>query len=724
MKTHRGCRYSSLGRRGKGNFKMVSHWFARYEILQRRNGQLTIINSLNTKILLTPRRPSTTTKSIAFFRFPSFVSFIHFLASFGNVSHGEASDSMARTNMSQSAVTGGNIFEGSMNTLNRTMSFNPLATTAGGKLNQPTRAGDLQHYTNQSKIGFQMSSQSRPNAYQGHVTTEAVRPRFQNNQISSQAGKILAINVYGLNPVEPDSREGNHNSNEYNKNLEPANLQKDASLSDQGSNNVVSNTPTTGRSNQSAFQQQSQKISLGRGPFQDDIAVAKEATFTPLKFKLKVHMDKGNAQPTFNCTLSECSENGFAVDGETKGKGTLQSPQTVPFSGTREKPTNNQVLEGLKGSKEVQITLSTVGSEPMRNVGKYEVKSQQSEQVGKIDRGQSETKNETHNIIHQANSLVSEKTNRLLSQQFDDKGEKSMSQGKELNITDQKINAPSNVHPAIGQQENKSTLETKAVKTQENSKHQASTNQTLDRQGFPGTDANDNSGKKLKVDKDGYQEFRPLGEVIGTSQVSTKNDSQAKMKEEAKTVSESTVLADFNHPQLRIILKSPGKINSILNGSHLKRRLNKKRRWDQIIKSLIERPLKTGGRSKDVLAKLSKLMKKSLEDSREDKIGHANMPSNIAESILEANKEYLDDIAMQGMIYSDGDPETENINDIANTIKHGYNYLHTVPEFPQWDKPKQAEKRVHGEHKASQKSFQINQEKGRMDARLDVFISH
>ena len=611
--------------------------------------------------------------------------------------------------MSQSALIDGNAFKGSMNTLNRTMSFNPRTTTAGGKLNQPTRAGDRQHYTNQSKTGLQISSQSQPNADQGQPTSEVIRPSFQNKQVSSQAGKVLAINVFGLSPVEPNSKEENHNSKEYTKNLEQANRQKDGPLSDQGSNDVVSNAPmsTTGRYNHRAFQLQSQKISLGSRPFQDDIAATNNATFRPLKFKLKVDMDKSNVQPTFNCTLSECSETDFAMDGKTKGKGTLQSPLPVPFSG-------NPAKSDLKGNEVVQITLSTAGSEPMSNVGKYTVKSQQSEELGKVDLGRSGAKSEPQNIIHQANSLISEKTNGL-SQQFGDTGKTSVFRGKEFNVTDQKINASSNVHPAIGQQENKWTLETKAVKNEDNSKQKAPTNQTLDRPGFPETEANDTSGKKLKVNKDGYQEFGPQGEVIGTSQVSTENYSQAKIKEEeAKTVSESTALTDFSRPQLRIILKSPGKISSNWNGSQLKRRLNTKRRWDQIIKSLIGKPLKTGGRSKNVLAKLSKLMKKTLKDSNDDKIGNANMPSSIAENILEANKEYLDDIAMQGMIYSDGDPEPENVNDISNTIQHGYNYLHAVPEFPQWDKLKQPVKRFPGQHKTSQKSLHNDEEKGKM----------
>ena len=654
--------------------------------------------------------------------FPSFVFFILLLAPFGNLSHGEASVSMATTNISQSAVMGGNIFKGSMNTLNRTMSFNPLTTTAGGKLNQPIRAGDLQHYNNQSKIGLQISSQSQANADQGQATTEVFRPSFQNKQISSQAGKVLAINVYGLSPVEPNSREENHNSNEYTKNLEQANRQKDGPLSDQRSNDVVSNTPMskTGRYNQRAFQLQNQKISLGSsGPFQGHIAATNNATFTPLNFKMKVDMDKSNAQPTFNCTLSECSETDFAMDDKTKGKGTLQSLLPLPFSGNHATPANNQVLKDLKGNEVVQITLSTAGSEPMSDVGKYTVKSQQLAELGKIGHGKSGTKSEMQNIIHQANSLVSEKTNKL-SQQFDDTGKTSVFRGKELNVTDQNINPSRNVNPAIGQQENKWTLETKAIKNEENSKQKAPTNKTLDRPSFPETEANDTSGKKLKVNKDGYQEFGPQGEVIGTSQVSTENYSQAKIKEEAKNVSESIVLTDFSHPQLRIILKSPGKISSNLNGSQLKRKLNKKRRWDQIIKSLIGRPLITGGRSNNVLAKLSKLMKKTLKDSSEDKIGNANMPSSIAESILEANKEYLDDIAMQGMIYSDGDPETANINDISNTIQHGYNYLHAVPEFPQWDKLKQPVKRFPGQHKTSQKSLLNDEEKGKMA----VVISH
>ena len=152
-----------------------------------------------------------------------------------------------------------------------------------------------------------------------------------------------------------------------------------------------------------------------------------------------------------------------------------------------------------------------------------------------------------------------------------------------------------------------------------------------------------------------------------------------------------------NRPQLKIILKNPSKtINP------LKRRSDAKGHIVQILKSLIDRPLKLGSNNKEVKSMLSSLVDKQIKGRIRGKMPQDDSEAikdsgSIAQSILEANKEYLDAVAMQGMVFSDGDPETENMTNIVDSYQgHGYQ----DSEVPQWSNPDEKQKGLStGSHK-------------------------
>ena len=107
----------------------------------------------------------------------------------------------------------------------------------------------------------------------------------------------------------------------------------------------------------------------------------------------------------------------------------------------------------------------------------------------------------------------------------------------------------------------------------------------------------------------------------------------------------------------------------------------------QILKSLMKKTLSLGARKAHEGSKLSNAVKKSMSGKvpqSVDDLERIKDSGSIAQSILEANKEYLDDVAMQGMIFSDGDPDTENMAEIADSIKQGHNFLEHTSEFSQW----------------------------------------
>ncbi|XP_078351272.1 uncharacterized protein LOC144636011 [Oculina patagonica] len=144
-----------------------------------------------------------------------------------------------------------------------------------------------------------------------------------------------------------------------------------------------------------------------------------------------------------------------------------------------------------------------------------------------------------------------------------------------------------------------------------------------------------------------------------------------------------------SRPQLKIILKNPGKIVN-----PLKRRSDAKGHIVQILKSLIDRPFKLGSKNKEVTSMLSSLVNKPIRERIRGKMPQDDDKAikdsgSIAQSILEANKEYLDAVAMQGMVFSDGDPETENMTNILDSYQgHGYQ----ESQVPQWTNPDADEK--------------------------------
>ncbi|XP_068730600.1 titin homolog [Montipora capricornis] len=567
-------------------------------------------------------------------------------------SDAQARLTMAGTNTSRTATSG------SMNALNSTVGLNALKSEGGKYVS--IAAGDFNHLKNQSEAGSQMLSESQPKS-QDRVTTEATSSSPEN-QPSAEAAKVFSINVYGLNPAEVSSMMSNHGEINHNKTMEPSNPQKDTAFNNQGNVSSIQ----TAVSDHKAFQQERQNKSLfSSKSFQDDTAAINDETSTPLKFKLKLRMDKSSPQPIFNCTLSECSQNDSETnDIKTGWEGTSQSHEVVPFPETPGNANSSLDQKGPKPTEEVHVTLSTFGSEPLHNGRKDEANVLQQEAVVK-DRGHSETKYSSQNPVQPTNASMMAKT----KQQENDNSKTTLSEESVQNNGDAAADE-------MRQQESKLGKESKTAKAQ------------------------NNYGGNLTI-YNGRQLEDTQVKIAGTSKVSAYNDSQTIFKEEPNKV------AEFSQPQLRIVLQNPGKIRNL----------------NSIIKSLIQRPLKSRSDGKKVLANTSSLIRKSLDGGKKANVKPTDMSSSVgvAQSILEANKEYLDDVAMQGMIYSDGDPETaENVNDIADTMRQSYRYLHAFPELPHWNyNSKQAEKRVPGHNtktiqldKKFQKGLQSNEDRG------------
>ena len=142
-----------------------------------------------------------------------------------------------------------------------------------------------------------------------------------------------------------------------------------------------------------------------------------------------------------------------------------------------------------------------------------------------------------------------------------------------------------------------------------------------------------------------------------------------------------------SRPQLKIILKTPGRILNPLN-----RRSGAKGHIVQILKSLIDRPLELDSKGKEVVSMLSSFTNKTVTGTARERISQDDSKAvedggNIAQSILEANKEYLDAIATQGMVFSDGDPETENMTSMDGSINHSHGYQQQEYEASRWKSP-------------------------------------
>ena len=602
---------------------------------------------------------------------------------------------------------------------------------------------------------------------------EAGKAKFLSSHLISPQ-KVFAINVFNLHPKPPNTEKQSLNANENTKiegdqKVETAAQYSDAPVTtskapvqpyeDQTNDGEVFNT--AGSKSDYAHGHQNQHQDLGSKPVQDELFTTNEAHPLPLHFKLKVQMDESGKQPGINCTLFECSESESPKQNDkAKDNGTqsMQAGSVVPG------PTGelNRDSQGKKNENEFHITVNTIGSEPLRG---FHVIPDQANGVQQVSpqatevKYTSEPKNNSEVQIQLPGALLLKETRGSLFVPNDANTATKITAANQekIDVTAQD-NANTNNDSKVVQPDVRQN-ETKTVHLQEVSSNASSITSSKALPGIPlkafgGPTENNVSNIDAYNDKKLENTQHAPGKEIVTGQMESNNKVDINSHQAIFSTTEvpdkgtrhqfhekgqmnkqnfvQTQATANSQPQLKIILKSPGKLGAILSsGSQLKRRSEARGHIVQILKSLIDRPLDLGSQKKDVLSKLSSLVGKPVRlgvKMPQSDLESIKDSGSIAQSILEANKEYLDDIAMQGMVFSDGDLDTENMTDIADTIKKGHNYIHQVSEFPQWENQNAASSEFHsqGQGQKEEEYFmsqaQNDEDEGKFSSVFSMFL--
>lgn len=421
---------------------------------------------------------------------------------------------------------------------------------------------------------------------------------------------------------------------------------------------------------------------------ENKLPAATDAMPTNLHLKLKVQMDHSGQQPALNCTLSECSE---------MQNGLPTSSQSIADS------INNYGSQGNKTDGEFHIVLNAAGSDtlngsitpgvnikvadlqevlPLMTQGDHYVEdTSQPQMLNKTltkfthdFRDNTTSKltaaSQDKNDLKVGNSEVEQAmiqeenyttSNKILPQ--NSSTTEHFNQGNDFPVSRIPLgrkyegNMLQNTHP-IPKKESVAPLERLHI----NEVNQGENNETSDH----------------RLKNTSRQDFS-----------SNNNEPQRYAQQNNQSFLQAHRTPPVNQPQLKIILKNPGKLSSLFktDSAQLKKRSSARRHTMQILKSLMKKTLNLGARRAHEGLKLSNAVKKSVSGKASqsvDDLEHIKDSGSIAQSILEANKEYLDDVAMQGMIFSDGDPDTENMAEIADSIKQGHNFLEHTSEFSQW----------------------------------------
>ena len=663
------------------------------------------------------------------------------------------------------------------NSSNRTTGQNrPIS--AAEKVQSAT-VGKLEDFNDQPRAHSQHILSKSISKFQDHFKTDTenseqhlfttdlstVQAAGKGNLVSGRLRisprKFFAINVFGLHPKVRTSETHIYSANENAEiggyqDVDPAQQSRDAPfigskvsmqpLSGETNNNGILKTPEM-ESAFKLFPQQNEHTELATEskPFQDEVLTPNIATSSPLHFKLIVNMDRSGRQPIINCNLSECSENDFAMkDDPSKEKGS-QSQQngSLQLFGFTGKPNYKQDSQEQSSGKEFHITLKTDGSEGVKGL---HVIPDQGNDLQQIPFKAQEVKNpsELEHISHDRDQPQGYQRN-------DDTTKTPLNEEDQGKLALKEENNVYTMDVENEDQEGKPNNEAKKIHLKEDSTNEIFRNKSLADGRFPVSKSYEGYSKNLTGELNRYngsnlenadpfplkenESGRGVDNNISTGQINSKlqissihdtlqlqhNLSPEKgmkthFQGERQRNDQSYVQAVSNRPQLKIILKNPGKLGVFMNpGSQLKRTSDARGDIVQILKSLIDRPLNLGRNGKDVVSKLSSLVNKPTSSSKGDQVKQTEMESikdsgSIAQSILEANKEYLDDIAMQGMVFSDGDPENVGMNDIADTIKQGDDFLHQISEFPKWENSTLAGKGTAGFHGQSPEQSELNQD--------------
>ena len=613
---------------------------------------------------------------------------------------------------------------------------------------------------------------------------------YLQGHLPSSPRKIFKINIYGSHPQAQNTENEIHTSEGSrligNHNIEEVDPNGNTNLLNNGQG-VVLNTPVND------YRQENRPHTyLGSNTVQEDLFTPNNSTSTPLHFKLKINMENSGKQPLINCTLSQCSENDFAIEDynmEGKDSQSHSNGSIIEPTGGDQKIINQHGIHESQVNKEdgnFHITLTTDLSKPMsqpQEIKALRVSPNQSDLTGPMmssphtqviktssptldDTSQStaqllhgsSTKEALEDAFfrHRNGTSIQAPSERLEGNRI--KTQHSVNTMKFENVNEHgdrnnEANPPTNLQAKLSDKdinENRTTTnenaETVKVDKQENKinlitqQEHAADESAISNSStgpmFPSSRKYENHLKKPVVSSNAYngKELANANQVLSNESNLSIGKEQDKADEQkgnyfnnklqtssqlnglANQLEDSNIKNQFHgqgqltsqdfvqiqsRPQLKIILKTPGQIVN-----PLKRRSDAKGHIVKILKSLIDRPLKLGSKKKEVVSMLSNLVKKAVQKRMREKMPQDESEAikdsgSIAESILEANKEYLDAVAMQGMVFSDGDPETENMTNILNTYQ-GHDYQQQQPEAPQW-KNKDAEERgaSTGSHKQS-----------------------
>ena len=535
------------------------------------------------------------------------------------------------------------------------------------------------------------------------TTSNSLPQRFFSSGKSSSFSprKMFAINLFGLKPKDTlnDMQVTNESAglmgqpNELSRQFADKQVFSHKVLetplyTQKNDTNVPNISEIKSEEDHHHHQLTKQLEDLGNKRPENKLPAAVDAMPSPLHLKLKVQMDHGGQQPALNCTLSECSE--------------MQHGLPTP-SGSIADSINNDGSQVNETDGEFHIVLNTAGSNtlngsinPSMNI-KFAGLQQVLPLMAQGDHPQTDT----------SQPQMLNKTLTQFTQDFRDNTTSKItaaSQGK----NDLKVEN-NEVEQATIQGGNYTTGSKILPQNFSTSEHLNQGN------GFPVSWIP--WGRKYEGNM--LQNTHPIPEkesVATLNRHHTNEDKQGENKETSGHRLENTSRQDSSsnnnepqiyaqrdnqsylqvhraspqiQPQLKIILKNPGKLGSLFktDSAQLKKRSSARSHTMQILKRLMKKThnLRSGKAHEGL--KLSNAVKKSMNGKISqsiDDLEHIKDSGSIAESILEANKEYLDDVAMQGMIFSDGDPDTENMTDIADSIKQGHKFLGQTSEFSQW----------------------------------------
>lgn len=404
--------------------------------------------------------------------------------------------------------------------------------------------------------------------------------------------------------------------------------------------------------------------------------------------KLKVQMDHSGQQPALNCTLSECSEmqNGLPTRSksiadsinnygsqENKTDGEFHIVLNAVGSDTLNGSINSGVNTKVAGLQQI-LPLMTQGDHYLEDTSQPQMLNKTLTKFTQDFRDNTTSKltaaSQDKNDLKVENIEVEQPviqgenyttSNKILPQ--NSSTSEHFNEGNDFLVSriplSQKYegNMLQNTHP-IPEKESVATLDRLHI----NEVNQGANKETSDH----------------RLKNTSRQDFS-----------SNNNEPQRYTQQNNQSFLQAHRTPPVNQPQLKIILKNPGKLSSLFktDSAQLKKRSSAKSHTMQILKSLMKKTLSLGARKAHEGLKLSNAVKKSMSGKvpqSVDDLEHIKDSGSIAQSILEANKEYLDDVAMQGMIFSDGDPNTENMAEIADSIKQGHNFSEHTSEFSQW----------------------------------------